>query len=337
MQNESKVLLVVPLDLCYFDLMSPSDRISILLPFKNAAPWIEDCLRSIQHQSWTNWECHCIDDHSDDNSKSLVERFEACDARIKVCSNHGSGIVDALNTGLAEVSGEWITRMDADDLMPSNKLELLREALDNKKGRVATGKVRYFSEEPVSEGYRKYEAWLNERIDQQDHWDWIYRECVIASANWLTHRDHVFFEPGVYPEDYHHVFGWYESKLEVKSVDAVTHLWREHPHRRSRRSDDYQQEAFFQLKMSAFLRLDRKEESPLVILGSNVKTQLIIPFLKERGVPCVQLTQSDAHRLKSMEYPQILVGVYPSIQEQKKIVEYLGGLDLKMGRDWWWM
>ena len=177
-------------------------KISILLPFRNAAPWIKETIDSILLQSHQDWELLCINDHSEDETEDLIRKFN--DSRIRLVQNSGMGIIPALQTGLSSATGEFLTRMDADDLMPENKLRLLLSKA-SKDRFVVTGKVQYFSEDKVSEGYKKYESWLNLRIENNDHFDHIYRECVIASPNWLVSTEIIrkdrIFEQLNYPED----------------------------------------------------------------------------------------------------------------------------------------
>jgi glycosyltransferase involved in cell wall biosynthesis len=314
----------------------PHQRIGIIVPFKNAEAWIESCLFSIQRQHYENWQCVLVDDHSSDSSLDHVKQMMRRDQRFVCVPNEGMGIVDALNTALKHTSSEWITRMDADDIMPFEKLDRLWEALQESHDAVATGKVRYFSTEPVSDGYRTYEAWLNERIDQNDHWDWVYRECVIASANWLTHRDHVHFPKDVYPEDYNMVFDWYCKGLEVKCSPEVTHWWREHPLRTSRTSERYQQRSFFKLKIDRFMHVDRDRERPLVVMGNNAKTALMEKFLLDHGQRVIRIDQGNSQAISDVSRPQVLVGVYPPEGERHEVERWLNGHGLRMGVDWWW-
>ena len=311
----------------------PSPALSIILPVRNARPWIEMCLWSIVRQSMEDWECIVINDHSEDETVSIAKR--AADPRIRIVENQGRGIVDALNTGLSQAQGSFISRMDGDDIMPPDKLAVLFDALHGRTDVVATGKVRYFGIESVSEGYRAYERWINERIDHGDHWKWMYRECVIASANWIAHRDNVVFPPDSYPEDYGLTFHWYEKGLEVIGVDHVTHLWREHAQRTSRNADHYAQPAFFRMKVERFFALDRDHSRPLVILGSNVKSKLIQESLPPDSDPLV-LDLVSAPQLESTSKPQVLVAVYPDEPQRIEIIEWLSSMDLEMGRDWWW-
>ena len=94
------------------------------MPVKNAGPWLEECLQSIQKQSFVNWELIAVNDGSKDNSIEILIDFSSRDVRIQVLENPGSGIVDALSQALSKSTGTFISRMDADDVMPAEKLQL---------------------------------------------------------------------------------------------------------------------------------------------------------------------------------------------------------------------
>ena len=94
--------------------------ISIITPFKNTAAYLEDCINSILKQSYTNWELLIVDDHSTDNSYKIVETFAANDSRIQLFKNKGFGIIDALQIAFKHSKGNFVTRMDSDDIMLPN-------------------------------------------------------------------------------------------------------------------------------------------------------------------------------------------------------------------------
>jgi len=315
------------------------------MPVKNAGSaisghenaWLIDCLKSIQGQSFSRWELIAVDDHSSDNSKEILSTLAHKDNRIQIYNNEGNGIISALQMALKHSTGTFITRMDADDIMPADKLKCMLEVLEANPRAVVTGKVKYFADGLVSEGYLAYEKWLNERIDANDYWDWMYRECVIASANWMTHRDHVVLASDVYPEDYNLVFHWYENRLEVMGVDAVTHLWREHDKRTSRISAHYDQTAFFDLKLAQFLRFDQQEDRPLAVMGKNKKAKLIGQFLNKNQIAYIGIDLENLHLVAELDQPQVLVAVFPDELVREGIVGFLGGFGLDMGKDWWWV
>jgi glycosyltransferase involved in cell wall biosynthesis len=319
--------------------MSSSNRvlISILMPVKNADPWLDECIQSIREQEFMEWELFAVDDGSKDKSLDILNRAAASDDRIQVHNSNGNGIIDALQLALNHSQGQWITRMDADDLMPTKKLQWFWDSAQRNPNAIITGKVKYFAKGPVSKGYLEYEQWLNERCDAADHWQSVYRECVIASSNWLVPKEAVSFDKDVYPEDYHLVLKWYAEKREILSIPEITHLWREHPKRTSRNSKHYQQVAFFELKLRHFLDTDRNPERPLMVMGKNQKAKLIERFLKAHKIDSIAVDLEHLYRFAEVDNPQVLVAVFPDPLVRDGIANLLSGFGLEMGESWWWL
>ena len=264
-------------------------RISILTPFRNAEKYIRETALSILGQTHTDWEWILVNDHSTENElEALADLLD--DPRIILLENNGKGIVDALCTAMASVGGEYITRMDADDVMPDFKLKEFLQSLQTSDEQIVTGKVCYFSEESsISTGYQGYEKWLNERVDHQDFYAHIYRECSLASGNWMMRKTDLEkcggFEGLNYPEDYDLLFRWYESGFKIKGLDEVTHLWRDHERRTSKTSAHYQQKAFFELKINRFVELDWDLNQQLIVNGTGQKGRLTAKMLVNNNVP----------------------------------------------------
>lgn len=263
--------------------------ISILTPYRNAEKYLRETAESILEQTHTNWEWILVDDHSSENERDVLADLLK-DPRIHLLKNKGKGIIDALCTALAHANGEFITRMDADDVMPNFKLERMMQALENEEIRIVTGKVTYFSDSgSISPGYLGYEKWLNEQVDRQDFYTQIYRECTLASGNWLMRKTDLMHCGGFnglhYPEDYDLLFRWYESAYTIKGLNLVTHLWRDHYLRTSKTSRDYHQKAFFELKVKRFIALDRDSNQQLIVNGTGQKGRLTAKILIEKKVP----------------------------------------------------
>src|SRR5690606_14225433 len=119
--------------------------ISILTPFKNSSSFNTPYLEYIIKQTYAYWVLLIVDDHSTDESYNLVASFAQRDHRIKLLKTNGHGIIDALRLALKKSSGHYITRMDSDDLMAPNKLELmLHDLKTHGNGHIALGLVSYF-------------------------------------------------------------------------------------------------------------------------------------------------------------------------------------------------
>lgn len=327
-----------------------SELISILMPVKNAEQWLEETLTSIQKQK-VNWELIAIDDHSIDASITILEEFSLKDSRIKVYKNHGSGIIPALQQALSLSSGIYITRMDADDIMPDKRLSTFLHSFKNGNGkRITTGMVKYFSEDLVSEGYLKYERWLNNRVLRQDHYQHIYRECVVASPNWFALKSDLItdkiFEQLNYPEDYHMTFLWKRNDYLIECISDLTLMWREHPSRTSRTSDVYQQDSFFKLKLDYFIQDECQNGTPIAIIGWGKKGKLVAAQLAENSVP-FNIYDLDFNKYKGHESrfrvhdpmhiseSKALVCIYPD--DLNSLETFLHKFNLVIGQNAWYV
>ena len=192
--------------------------VSIVIPFKNTELFISECLTSIIKQTYTNWEAIFVNDNSTDDSFQIVERFSKKDERVNLLNNFGNGIIEALKTGFDYSSGAYITRMDSDDLMTPIRLETMLSNLEKYgKKHLAVGQVKYFRADGLSDGFSRYEQWLNSLTVNGKNYSEIYKECVIPSPCWMLHREDFEacggFNSDIYPEDYDLAFGF--IKLDI--------------------------------------------------------------------------------------------------------------------------
>ena len=96
--------------------------VSVLLPNYNGEKHLEEAIDSVLGQTYANIELIIVDDGSSDYSKTSIERYT--DNRIKkIYLKRGKHISYALNQGLKYASGEYIARIDADDIWEKDKLE----------------------------------------------------------------------------------------------------------------------------------------------------------------------------------------------------------------------
>jgi Glycosyltransferases involved in cell wall biogenesis len=102
-----------------------SDRlVSIITPTYNCAKYIGETIKSVQSQTYQDWEMLIVDDCSSDNTNEIVQQFSETDTRIKyICLSSNSGAAVARNHALKLAQGRWIAFLDSDDLWHSDKLE----------------------------------------------------------------------------------------------------------------------------------------------------------------------------------------------------------------------
>jgi glycosyltransferase involved in cell wall biosynthesis len=264
--------------------------ISILMPFKNTEGFLRECLDSVVNQSYNQWELVTVDDGSIDGSYELVKEYTKKDTRIKLFKNDGEGIISALQKAFKNCNGDYITRMDSDDIMDENKLFImLNNLLQYGKNHVAVGLVKYFSAEGISNGYARYESWLNTLTKTGTNYSEIYKECVIPSPCWMIGREDFEtcdgFNPNRYPEDYDLTFRFYKYNYTCIPCDVILHHWRDYSARTSRTHEHYAQNYFLDIKLYYFLELEYDISRPLTIWGAGTKGKSIAKSLVEKQIP----------------------------------------------------
>ena len=99
-----------------------NDLVSIVMPSYNTAKYIADSIKSVQDQTYPNWELIIVDDCSTDDTDKIVESIQ--DQRIRYIKNEtNSGAAFSRNRALREAKGRWIAFLDSDDLWKTEKLE----------------------------------------------------------------------------------------------------------------------------------------------------------------------------------------------------------------------
>ena len=266
------------------------------MPVKNAGKYLAPCLDSILAQSFTDWELIAINDGSTDGSDMTLLSYAERHANIKTANSTGAGIVNALQKAYELSEGEYIHRMDADDLMPPNKLQVMLSALE--EGALVTGKVSYFCDErEIGDGFAKYAAWLNRLMEFGDFWRDVYKECPVPSSGWMINRsdfDHIGgFNSPLMPEDYDISFRVLKYNLNVIRLQDVIHHWRDSEKRTSRNEKQYFPIAYIPIKVHYFLDLHHDSSRDVVLWGAGKKGKLLAKELIDRQVPFVWVTNNE--------------------------------------------
>ena len=98
-------------------------EVSIILPVYNEEKHLQKSLSALCTQTFRDFELLAVDDGSTDESRRILERFAAADARITVLAQHHGGVSCARNLALEAATGKWVWFVDSDDLPFLNFLE----------------------------------------------------------------------------------------------------------------------------------------------------------------------------------------------------------------------
>lgn len=87
----------------------------------NGARWLHESIESVLAQTHSDFEFIIVNDGSGDTSLKIINDFAGRDRRIRVIDKPNTGLADSLNVGIGQAKGEWIARIDADDLCKPNR------------------------------------------------------------------------------------------------------------------------------------------------------------------------------------------------------------------------
>jgi len=118
--------------------------LSVILPVHNCHRYLAAAIASITAQTCGDFEFIIVDDGSTDGSAAVIDRAAASDPRIRVIRRPNTGIVGALNDGLAAATGEFIARMDGDDVAGPGRFALQLAYLEAHPDCIAVGSAVWF-------------------------------------------------------------------------------------------------------------------------------------------------------------------------------------------------
>lgn len=101
--------------------------ISVIVPIYNSEKYLRQCINSLIRQTYEDIEVLLIDDGSKDGSSEICLEYTKNDKRIKYIYQENQGVSSARNTGLDNLSGEYVLFVDSDDWLPENAIELMCE------------------------------------------------------------------------------------------------------------------------------------------------------------------------------------------------------------------
>lgn len=98
-------------------------KVTVLMPCYNAEAWLTASVNSVLSQTFDYFEFIIVDDGSTDNSLAILKEMQKTDRRIVIFTKANTGLADSLNLGLSHSRGEWIARIDADDICEPGRLK----------------------------------------------------------------------------------------------------------------------------------------------------------------------------------------------------------------------
>ncbi len=265
-------------------------KVSVLLPVRDAARFLDTSLRSLADQRFEPFEIVAIDDGSVDETPAILSSWRRRESRLRVIHSDARGLVSALNLGLQHCSADLVARMDADDSAHPDRL-LRQVALFESKPdtAVVACQVEHFSDRGVGEGLRVYEGWLNSLLSHEDmererfiespvpHPAVMYRRAAVVIAGGYRDLD--------WPEDYDLWLRLFEDGHRFAKVPEVLHSWRDRSDRLTRTDRRYAVERFLECKAEHLMSGPLRRCRELIVWGAGQTGRRLAKHLLRRNAP----------------------------------------------------
>ena len=263
-------------------------KVSVLLPVHNGEAFLSQALDSLRAQSFRHFEVVAVDDGSTDGTPAMLRAYARRDPRIRYFRIPRSGLVHALIAGLARCRAPLVARMDADDVAHPHRLAKQIAYLEARPSVALCGtRVEIFAATPLSEGLRRYQAWINRLVDPGDILRDLFVECPIPHPTFLFRRSRIQALGGYRdtggPEDYDLLLRLFAAGEALGKVPEVLLRWRDHPRRHSRTHARYSRKAFLRTK-AHYLARTVLARSPAVLWGTGGVGRFLSRALLQEGV-----------------------------------------------------
>ena len=320
-------------------------RVSVLLPVRDEEPYLGECLDSLSAQTLAEFEVIVVDDGSTDASAAIAEQRARRDSRFRVLRQEPAGMVAASERARAEARAPLVARMDADDVMLPERLELQVAAIEEEGLAAVGGRVEYFPD--PTDGLRAYADWLNSLVTVEAALRDLWVECPLPGPGLTARAELVSYRDQGWPEDYDLVLRIWEGGGRFRNVDGLVHRWRDHPERLTRTKPAYTLDAFRRCKVHFLRRTLLAGGRAAVVWGAGPTGKALARQLLAAGTPTAAFVEVDPRKLgkrihgapvvpveRAADFPGTLaLGAVSGAEGRARVRELAAGLGLHEGED----
>lgn len=203
--------------------------ISVIVPVYNVETYLEECLDSIQNQTYTDFEVLLVNDGSTDGSQAICERYCQAYKRFRLINQSNQGQSVARNTGVASSRGEFIAFVDSDDIILANYLETLMhymgEDVDIVESQFTVHKKKFLAEKSqdtkiLFEGNSEEAVKVvPNHLLSVNPVTKLYRSAIVKAVPYLE---------GLIFEDIYSGIGMLKYIRKIVKIDYVGYYYRQH-------------------------------------------------------------------------------------------------------------
>jgi len=267
-------------------------EVSVILPFFNAEKTLTSAIRSIIDQTFTNFELLLINNNSHDSGLYMAQDFVKKDSRVRLLSEKRQSVAIAMNRGLQNARGEFLARMDADDIAYPERLEKQLHFLkENPEIGFVGSEVKYVPHSQNTTGFKRFVDWANSFHTPKEIELHRFIEIPIVNPTIMFCR--ALFQKyggcldGDFPEDYEMQLRYLEAGVKMAKLPEPLLNWHDYSTRLTRTDKRYSTEAFFKTKARYFKNWSEKNNPfhpNIWIWGAGRKTRQRANLLENEGL-----------------------------------------------------
>lgn len=269
--------------------------VSVAMPVRNAAATVETAVASLQAQDLGDIEIVVVDHGSTDATPDILARLARTDPRLRVLRHEGS-FVEAANLSWRSTSGDYVARMDADDIARPNRLSRQRDLLVEQPALAGCASlVRILrrgpdgaSQLPPEGGYRRYETWINSLVEPEEIAAQRFIDSPLPNPATMLRRT-VLEAAGGYAdppwaEDYDLWLRLIADGHRFAKVPETLLDWFDGEHRATRKIERYSLARFQEAKACYLAKIPKVAEVGAIICGAGPTGKDMAARLRRRGV-----------------------------------------------------
>lgn len=150
-------------------------KVSIVVPAHNVEEFLDKCLDSLTNQTLREIEIICVNDHSEDGTAKILEKWQKKDARVRVLKSEERGPSAARNLGIQHVRSEYLMFCDSDDWFEPTMCEEMLEVIDKNEAGMAICDINFI-----------YQVHKERRLFDEDYCSLRYLELKEFSGEMMS-------------------------------------------------------------------------------------------------------------------------------------------------------
>ena len=221
-------------------VLKMNEKISVIMGIYNCADTLQEAIECILRQTYSNWELIMCDDGSSDNTYEIASNYQKKypEKIILIKNIQNLGLNKTLNNCLKRATGEFIARMDGDDICPENRFEIEMKVFEKEPGiSIVSSDMEYF-DETGTWGRIEHPEYPQNR-DFIHGSPFCHAACVVKTEAYKKVKGYSVENRFLRVEDYHLWIKMYAAGFKGKNIHEALYQMRDDRNAYSRRKFKY--------------------------------------------------------------------------------------------------